>query len=169
MTTFTDAGAVVTSQPVTLYFDAGDARRRYTPDFLVAWSDGRQTLVEVKYRADLRARWAALRPGFAAARTWAREHGATFRIVTESSVRGPRLVNAKRLIPLRAAPLDPTICQTVLSTARSLTAPTLGRLVEALPLERAQALSAVWRMLAHGLLAADMADVLNPQTPVSAP
>lgn len=61
---FLDAGAVITSQPVTISFSHDDRQRRYTPDFHVRWSDGRGELVEIKYRADLRnacARKAAIR------------------------------------------------------------------------------------------------------------
>ena len=84
LTSFLDASAMITSQPVTIWFGDGSPRP-YTPDFWVAWSDGRLELVEVKYRTDLRANWARLRPGFVAARGWAREHGARFRIAAHYS------------------------------------------------------------------------------------
>jgi len=73
LTTFRDAAARITSQPITLSFREGPTLRRYTPDFLVHWSDGGSELVEVKYRADLREHWRELRPGFIAARLWACE------------------------------------------------------------------------------------------------
>ncbi|MGY3146486.1 hypothetical protein ACVWYQ_003485 [Bradyrhizobium sp. USDA 3397] len=46
---FLDPGATITSQPVTIWFDDGARRRRYTPDFRVSWSSGGTELVEVKY------------------------------------------------------------------------------------------------------------------------
>ena len=88
---FLDAGAAITSQPITIEFQDGARLRRYTPDFRVIWSDGRSELVEVKYRVDLRAQWVRLRPGFVAARAMARENGGRFRIATERGIRGPLL------------------------------------------------------------------------------
>ncbi|MGO9237051.1 MAG: Tn7 transposase TnsA N-terminal domain-containing protein [Methylocella sp.] len=121
---FDDPGAVIVSQPMTIWFDAGDGRRRYTPDFSVKWSDGRFDLVEIKYRVDLRADWSRLRPGFLAARDAARGAGGRFRIVTERSIRGPWLENARRLLPLRRAPLDHTLAEMAkaIVLARLLTA-----------------------------------------------
>lgn len=55
LTTFLDAAADIVSQRVTLSFQEDSMQRRYTPDCLVHWSDGRSELVEVKYRADLHA------------------------------------------------------------------------------------------------------------------
>ena len=66
----------------------------YTPDFLVNWSRRPAELIEVKYRTDLRANWKRLRPGFIAARAWAKARGATFRIATERGIRGGILENA---------------------------------------------------------------------------
>ncbi|MCK2124964.1 TnsA endonuclease N-terminal domain-containing protein, partial [Pseudomonas sp. PNPG3] len=76
LSSFRDAGAVLTAQPVTIRFEHEGRRRRYTPDFRVAWSDGAIDIVEIKYRVDLRASWYHLRPAFAAARAWAGAHGA---------------------------------------------------------------------------------------------
>jgi hypothetical protein len=166
---FTDAGAVIMSQPVTIWFDDKDKRRRYTPDFQVAWSDGRLELVEIKYRADLRANWSQLRAGFVAARDWASKHGATFRITTERTIRGPRLDNAKRLLPLRGAPFDGMVLDSVLSITRSLPACTFGQVVEAMPGDRAAAFAAVWCAIARGLLLLDLAAPIQLDTPVRVP
>lgn len=109
LTTFRDAAARIISQPITVSFREGPTPRRYTPDFLVHWSDGRSELVEVKYRADLREHWRELRTGFIVARSWTREHGDTFRIATDGSIRTPYLENARRLLPLRTAPVDSAV------------------------------------------------------------
>ena len=68
LSSFADRDAKITSQPVTIRFEHDGEQRRYTPDFLVEWCDGRAELVEVKYWADLRARWKRFRPAFAAGR-----------------------------------------------------------------------------------------------------
>lgn len=153
---FLDAGATVRSQPITIRFDAGGQSRRYTPDFHVAWSDGRGELVEIKYRADLRAQWRRMRPAFAAARRVAEQDGGRFRIVTESGIRGPLLDHARRLLPLRDAPLDSTTAERAMTAARSLSEPTFGAIVSAASPDRVQALGAVWRLLARGMLVADL-------------
>jgi hypothetical protein len=125
-------------------------------------------LVEIKYRADLRAQWVRLRPGFAAARGWAREHGASFRIATERGIRGPLLDNAKRLLPLRSMPLDVAALNTVLSVARALPSPTFGQIVAAMPGDRAVALTAVWRAISRGLLLVDLTAPVHRDTSVRA-
>ena len=115
------------------------------------WSDGRSELIEVKYRADLRANWQRLRPAFEIARTWAYEHQARFRIATERGIRCPMLVNARRLLPLRTAPLDVGIAEEVRAAVRALSEPTFGELVAMLPKDRGSVLGALWRMIARSI------------------
>lgn len=151
LTRFLDPSAVITAQPVTISFEGEGRARRYTPDFRVVDSRGSE-LVEIKYRADLRAQWTRLRPAFEAAR----KTGERFRIVTESAIRGPLLDNARRLLPLRDAPLDSAVADRAIAVARSLPAPTFGAIVSAMAEDRAQALGAVWRLIARGLLLTDL-------------
>lgn len=47
LTRFLDRGVAITSQPVTVAFRHDGRARRYTPDFLVRWGNGRSELVEV--------------------------------------------------------------------------------------------------------------------------
>lgn len=156
LASFADPGAVIVSQPMTIRFDAADGRRRYTPDFSVTWSDGRFELVEVKYRADLRADWPKLQPGFMAARDAARATGGRFRIATERSIRGPRLENARRLLPLRRVPLDRTLAETAKAIVATMGAPTLRDTMRAMPCDRVAALGAIWRLMARGDLLFDV-------------
>jgi len=164
VTVFRDASARITSQPMTLWFRDDSGSRRYTPDFLVHWSDGGSELVEVKYRADLRERRRQLRPGFIAARAWAREHGASFRIATDRSIRSAFLENAKRLLPLRAAALDRAVADQLRSAFGAVRERTLGELVAAVPGERAAVLGALWRMLAREELCTDLTVPIGFQT-----
>ena len=166
---FLDSRAAITSQPVTIEFCDGAKTRRYTPDFLVHWSGGPRELVEVKYRKDLRAHWPCLKPGFVAARRWAHEHGATFRIATERRIRGAGLENAKRLLPLREAPLDLAASQQLLAVSRSLHRPTFGQMLAASPVPRALALATVWRLIARGALRADLSTPVGFDTILSLP
>lgn len=164
LTAFFDVGAVVTVQPVTIRFEHEGKARRYTPDFLVKSSDGRSTLVEIKYRRDLRIQWARLRPAFAAARDWAATNGASFRIITESAIRGPRLDAAKRLLPLRAAPVDIALAAMTLDRVAHLDNPTFGMLIDALPGSRGAALAVVWRLIARGQILVDLTAPITGDT-----
>ncbi|MDQ0393489.1 TnsA endonuclease N-terminal domain-containing protein [Labrys monachus] len=152
---FDDPGAVIVAQPTTIRFETPVGARRYTPDFGVTWSDGRYELVEIKYRADLRANWSALRPGFVAARTTVHKDGGSFRIVTESAIRVPRLDNARRLLPLRTAPLDAELAEAAKTVVRRMGAATLRETVTAMPCDRVMALGVVWRLMARGDLVFD--------------
>ena len=152
---FDDPGAVVVAQPVTIRYETSMGSRRYTPDFGVTWSEGRYEVVEIKYRADLRANWSALRPGFVAARAAVRNDGGDFRIVTESAIRVPRLDNARRLLPLRKAPLDAESAEAAKAVVQQKGAATLRETVTAMPCDRVMALGAVWRLMARGDLVFD--------------
>jgi len=165
---FLDAGATITSQPLTIEFRDGARLRRCPPDFRATWSDGRSELVEVKYRPDLRAQWARLRPALVAARTEVAASGGRFRIATECGIRGPLLDNARRLSALRGTLLDPAACEHALRAARLLSDPTFGRIVDAMPCDRASAPGAVWRLIAHGALRTDLAAPIRLDSPVRA-
>ena len=169
LSSFQDADAVITAQPITLAFKHDGQARRYTPDFLVRWSSGRVDLVEIKYRRDLRAGWPSLRPGFIAARQWADEQGARFRIATERGIRGPRLEAAKQLLPLRSAPMDVELAEQAMTHAKLLGDPTFEGLVAVLPCGRAAALAVVWRLVARGMLSADLAQPIGQNTRLRAP
>lgn len=167
LASFADPGAVVTAQPVTIRFRQGEQSRRYTPDFRVDWSTGSTDFVEVKYRADLRASWSNLRPAFAAARRWAQEHGARFRIATDCGIRSARLEAAKRLLPLRNAPVDPALAELAVAKARTEKMDFIG-LVDALPASREVALGVVWRLIARGALSVDLTAPILPGSSVRA-
>lgn len=155
LTSFLDPTATITAQPVTIWFQDGARRRRYTPDFLVHSDIVRSELIEVKYRQDLCANWDRLKAGFAAAQVRAREEGGIFRVVTEREIRGPVLDNAKRLLPLRGVELDPELASRALSLIGSLVTPTFGVVLSALPMSRSVSLATLWRLIAHGRLRVD--------------
>ena len=168
LTSFLHPDASIRAQPVTLSFRDGVKARRYTPDFHVSGLLTTSELVEVKYQADLQAQWRRLDPAFAAARAWARGHGAMFRIATERDIRGPRLENAKRLLPLRRVPLDEEMAELVLAASRSLDEPTFGTVLAALPaIRRCAVLATLWRLIAHGALQVDYSAPITLDTPVS--
>jgi TnsA endonuclease N terminal len=168
-TSLLDPAASIISQPVTLRFRDGSKTRRYTPDFLVRGSNGRSRLIEVKYRAELQLRWDQYRSPFAAARDWAREQGAIFRIATERHIRDTALDNAKRLLPLRRAPCDSEAAALLLAVIRDQKAPTFEGVLAALPISRQAALSTLWRLIAYGAVRVDLRAPIKLDTPLSLP
>jgi hypothetical protein len=166
---FADAAQHITAQPVTIEFRDPRRLRRYTPDFLVRWADGQTELIEVKYQADLRHLGKQLKSRFVAARHWAQEHGARFRVATERSIRTPRLSNAQRLLPLRNAWLDPEAALQVRTALVAHAQPTLGELLLSLPGERGAALGTLWRMIARGALRVDLDVPITLDSPIGLP
>jgi TnsA endonuclease N terminal len=150
-----------------LTFRDSTKSRRYTPDFLLRYNTGDAELVEVKYRVDLRTNWKQLKPGFAAARLWAHQNGAVFRIATERSIRGSILDNAKRLLPLRRTPIDPAVARFVLCAIRSAETATFGGVLAALPVSRQAGLATLWRLIARGTLRVNLAAPITFDSRVS--
>ena len=154
-------------QPVTLAFKDGERDRRYTPDFLVRSGDDRRAgFIEVKYRSDLRAQWARLKPAFRAARRWGQAHYASFGIATEREIRGPMLENAKCLLPLRYARLDPELADLAFAASRGQRHPTFGTVIGAMQVDRARALATVWRLIARGAFRVDTTQPITVDTDI---
>jgi hypothetical protein len=155
LTSFLYPQVSILSQPITLRFSEDSKPRRYTPDYLVRYSADRAELIEIKYRQDLRANFHRLKGGFVVARDWAREQRITFRIVTERSIRGAALDHAKRLLPLRQAPLDSTLAGLALEAIGMSSRATFGDVLAALPVEREIGLATLWRLIARRTLRVD--------------
>lgn len=169
LASFRDPNAHFLSQPVTISFRDGASSRRYTPDFMVRWSDLSKEVVEIKYRSDLLANREQLEPAFAAMRAWVVAHDATFSVVTEDHIRGPALENAKRLLPLRSTPLDTAVARVTLNAVSALEAPTIGAVISAIPMQRPAALAILWQLIARGLLRVDVSAPITPDTPILSP
>ena len=169
LSSFLDPDAVITAQPITVTFKVGTLTRRYTPDYSVAWSDGKREVVEVKYLSDLRANQERFKERFAAMEDWAHARGATFRIATEREIRGCALENAKRLLPLRTAAFDPDIAQSVVSAVRRLVAPTFSDVMTAAPADRPSVLATLWCLLARGTLYVDLSLPITPSSIIKLP
>ena len=167
LSSFLDPQAVITAQPITITYGVGP--RRYTPDYFISWSNGRQEVVEVKYQSDLQANPERFKDRFTAMEEWAHLRGATFRVATEREIRGCALENAKRLLPLRSAPLDPNMAQSVITSARGLAAPTFDGVLRAVHADRASVLAALWCLLARGLLYVDLSLPITPSTIIRVP
>jgi hypothetical protein len=168
LTLFDDASARIRSQPDTLNFEHEGRHRRYTPDYLIE-GGGRFELIEIKYEADLQRLQTHLEPGFNIAREWAARSGGVFRVVTERAIRVPRLLNARRLLPLRGASVDMELARAVTTAARQIEAPTFGQIVEAINGDRARVLGTLWRLIARGELIVDLSEPIGLTTRVRSP
>lgn len=169
LSSFMDPDAVIAAQPITITFQVGTLTRRYTPDYSVAWSDGKHEIVEVKYLSDLRANQERFKERFAAMEDWARARGATFRIATEREIRGCALENAKRLLPLRIAAFDPDIAQSVVSAVRRLVAATFADVMIVIPADQPSVLATLWCLLARGVLYVDLSLPITPGSTIKLP
>jgi hypothetical protein len=169
LASFLDPNAGILAQPVTISFRDGTKSRRYTPDFLVHYSNLTKAFIEVKYRSDMLANRERLEPAFTAMRAWAVARDATFSVMTDDRIRGPTLENAKRLLPLRSAPLDPALARVTLETVSRLEAPTISDTISAIPMQRPAALAVLWQLIARGLLRVDVSAPIIPDTPVFLP
>ncbi|WP_417439778.1 Tn7 transposase TnsA N-terminal domain-containing protein [Idiomarina abyssalis] len=90
----------VVSQPARLfYIDANRIERRYTPDYLVYFTDPtrKPLLVEVKEKQELDSDFHKLRYKFSAAFAFAKQNEWTFKIYDERRIRDPILKNLQLL------------------------------------------------------------------------
>jgi len=79
-------------------------------------------------------------------------------------VRVPELELAKRLLPLRAAPIDTALADEAVASA--MARPSFGTLVDMLPTSREAALGVVWRLIARGRIGVDVSVPITPATTV---
>jgi hypothetical protein len=159
------------AQPVEIRYERPDGRRvRGFPDFRVVFSaeSGRSAeILDVKYRAEIRERWAELKPRFRAACRYARERGEIYRLQTDTEIRVPSLVRAKFLYRYLNTPPDERALvafRTTLHAHRRTTPEALLQLCFSRDAERAGALPTLWSMVANGAIGADPERPLTMQS-----
>lgn len=159
-------------QPFTIYYEFEGRRTRYTPDVLAEYSQARQArtvVYEVKPLETLRSDWQLLRPRFKAALKHCRAEGWQFRIVTERHIRTPLLANATFLRRYRAmTPL--LVKQAQLKYTATVLGPTTPQALLAAAYwpadQQAQAIPALWQLVASGEIEADLSKPLTMATPI---
>ncbi|GGP22889.1 TnsA endonuclease N-terminal domain-containing protein [Silvimonas iriomotensis] len=157
----------ILSQPVQVRYAVGKV---YTPDYKVSFADGSYWLVEIKYRKDLKEDWEAFRPGFKAAVHQARLEGGRFRILTEVEIRSSALLeNATFLKDYRSRREEPNYEQRMMRMLEELGETTPRILLEACfesDHHFASAVGYLWRLMAVGLIRADLTQPLNMKSPI---
>ena len=161
----------VKEQPFSLTHIHDASVRRYTPDVMAEYDRAAMSTVvyEVKPIEKLRADWASLRPAFKAAVAHCRLREWQFKIVTERHIRTPYLANVKFLRRYRdLAPL--LVRQAQLRYTATALGPTTpqGLLAAAYwpKEEQAQAIPALWQMVAAGEFDIDLTQPLSMRMPI---
>lgn len=92
-------------QPIRIDYSVDGQPRSYTPDFFIRYRDDiepankfKPTIIEVKYRSEIKEKWRELKPKFMAALRYADKHGYRFKIMTEVEIRNEFLANARFLM-----------------------------------------------------------------------
>ncbi|MGG2377309.1 hypothetical protein ACE400_29325, partial [Salmonella enterica] len=85
------------------------------------------------------------------------------------AIRGERLNIAKRLLPLRSAPVDADLAARALAAAGQQPGATFGTLAEMMPVSRSAALAVIWRLIARGQLCIDLDAPIGPGTRIAVP
>jgi len=164
-------------QPLTIEFkDADGKQRRYTPDLLVFYRsdialtrEWRPLLAEVKYRSDLFRHWVDLKPKFRAARTYAKQQGWDFAIITEQEVRTPYLKNITFLLEFRKYPVDEAASQLLVEAVADRTPTTpasLLKLISEDATQKASLLPTLWQLIANGHIGVDLEQRLTMTSPI---
>ncbi|OGX91501.1 heteromeric transposase endonuclease subunit TnsA [Hymenobacter coccineus] len=159
-------------QPVAIDYVLNGRSHRYTPDFLIHYVGEKPgVLAEIKYRADLRAHWAQLKPKFRAAKRYASAQGWEFRLYTEAEIQTPYLDNVKFLLCFRApaSALRREYAQLLLEA--------MAQLDESTPAEillvafqdadrRAELLPVLWHLVSSGQIGCNLFQPLTMRSPV---
>ena len=152
----------VEEQPVRIEYMGSDGRpTRYTPDFLVIYKGSTRSprLVEVKYQAELEEKAAQYAARFEAARRYGSDRGWSFEVATETTIRTPRLENARFLLPYRRQSADPGRCHRLLEQLTTADAISIGDLLRAAfatIADQQTGLPCLWHLVATGRIVTDL-------------
>jgi len=154
--------------PVIFYSENGK-NRRYTPDVLVNYKDGRKVMYEVKPREVIRNNWPALKGKFKQAIRYGKLHGYSFKIVTEIEIRTAYLKNVKFLSTCKyVGGYDPRY-EDLIHNLRVLETTTPTELIRSLAKskqEQAVLLHTLWRLVADNLIGVDLHEPLTMDSPI---
>lgn len=164
--------ADVLEQPVTIpYVDINGRRSRYTPDFLVRYICGNQTLWEVKFSDEIKTERRRLKARLVAGRSFAAEHGLRFKLITERSIRAPDFKNLTFLRGFLEIQEDAAVEAAILAAIRQKGTSTPRQAIDAAfssEADRRAAIAPLWRLLANGIVIADLLQPLTMTSPISA-
>jgi len=163
---FDDGVIKIEEQPVRIVFEGN---RSYVPDFLVTHACRAPRLVEVKPRRFLEKHREKFAPKFAAASRYANEHKWTFEIWTEAEIHGPRLENAKFLLPFRRDLLDAGLAARLMNRLAISNPTSIYELISSCwdeENEQSQGLATLWHLISIGKISADFNFELDMTSPI---
>jgi hypothetical protein len=153
-------------QPVIIRYLEDGQVRRYTPDFLVSYSNGKPSqLVEIKYAEDLRINQAQFAARFLAADRHARAEGWEFCIWTETEIRTTYLKNVKFLLRFRSIAIiirteyEQLIFGLVAQLGKTTPAEVLA-IASQDPSRQAELLPVLWHLIGDGRVGCDLSENL---------
>jgi len=156
-------------QPVTIgWTDSEGRNRRYTPDVLVRFKNlSTPFLLEAKYREDLHQDWSNLNEKHLAAKRWAKEKGMKFNVITEISVRGVYLENARFLLGYRH-PVPPvemmTLVKGILKSKKRANAKFIVETAFSDDWRQAQLLTVLWYLVSTFQIKANLNEKLTMES-----
>lgn len=160
---FSPAVRTIDPQPVKIEWrDTNGQPHIYTPDAFVEFiesDDNPPWLCEVKYRSDLREKWAEFRPKFKAALRFAKQQGWRFKIITEREIRTPYLANVHFLIGFRRSKPNADLIQDILGHLNGIKETSPRALIETLRSDitaRAQLTNVLWHLIATFQVGTDL-------------
>jgi len=154
-------------QPIEIAFEHDAKIRHYTPDVLVYYREDLDvaqnfppTLIEIKYRKDIKKNWLELKPKFRAALNYAHSKGWNFKILTEKEIRTPYLDNIKFLLPyLNTEYACPNDTALLMEWMKKLEISSPAEIIVAAVRDRykqAELLYCVWHLIAIGFIGCEL-------------
>jgi len=169
-------------QPLSItYLDCNNKKHKYTPDFLVRYSDNNtcDTLVEIKYNDELIHNSLIFSKKFNAAREYCKKNNLTFIILSENEIRNSNLEyleNIKFLSSYRDAfeifernghEVDDKIVFYLLNKINFLQECNIKHLIDSLSddeYKKAELMYCVWYLIANRYIKCDLNKSLNLNT-----
>lgn len=166
ITEFDSNVAEFVEQPVVIEYLNEGKSCRYIPDFLITYKHTttpgkwlKPLLVEIKYRDDLKKKWATLKPKFLAAMKFCDLKGWKFKILTEVEIRTEFLHNARFLQQYKNATVNTEDYSFLLSKIHDLRITTPSEIVLCSSgnlNRRASLLYCLWYMVANTVVGVDL-------------
>jgi hypothetical protein len=163
----------VVSQPARLFYrDANGIERRYTPDYLVYFTNPmhKPLLVEVKEKQELESDFHKLRYKFSAAFAFAKQNGWTFKIYDERRIRDSILENLQLLRNFASRKVNSDIADEVRRALKSMPLPiSVRRFTQRINSERKMPgirENDIWRLALDHKLELNLSEPLSEETEI---
>lgn len=154
-----------TEQPFKVYHNTGKKKTVYVPDFAVYHNDiyTKPLLVEIKYSQEIKDRQEYIRTKINVLKTFAKDNGFEFRLITERELSDTRTQNYRFLYGYRTLPENINeyihYIDKILGYLRQKLFATPQDIIDHISddfFEKAMALTFVWHLVANGIIKTDL-------------